>query len=81
MPLAIGLVVWFTTSVYLSLNFVFNLFIETDPYIAKSISAFSFIWLVVFGIINYKKTGDIVDPGSVPKGQIMRPTCKTCKQK
>lgn len=84
LPFAIGLVIWFSTAFYLSLNSIFNLFIETDPYIARGILAFSFIWLVVFGLLNYKKNGDIADVASnlnVPKGQKIKPKCKTCGQR
>lgn len=84
LPFAAGLVIWFSTAMYLSLNSIFNLFIETDPYIAKAILAFSFIWLVIFGSINYQKGGDVVDVASnlnVPKGQKIKPGCKTCGKK
>jgi len=83
LPFAVGLVIWFLTAMYLSLNSIVNLFIDTDPYIAKAISAFSFIWLVIFGSINYKKNGEVIDANNlnVPKGQKIRPGCKTCKAK
>lgn len=76
LPLTFGLVVWFTTAIYLSINSVISLFVKTEPYIAKSILSFSFIWLVVFGVINYKKRGDIFDASKEPKSG-----CKTCKQR
>lgn len=55
---AFGLVIWFLTTIYLSVNSLFNIFVETDPYIAKYILAGSFVWTTGFGIYNKIKGGD-----------------------
>lgn len=81
LPFAIGLAVWFTTAVYLSINSIIGFFIETDPYIAKALLSLSFIWIVGFAFYNYKKNGDVVDPAMKGENGLPRPGCKTCKAK
>lgn len=80
-PFTIGLVVWFSTAIYLSINSVVNLFINTDPYISKTIFSFSFLWLVTIGVVNQVKNGRVFDKKLNQGVDIGRTKCKTCKQK
>jgi len=43
----LGLAIWFLTSVYLSVNTLFSIFIDTDPYIAKTMGLVFYIWLLL----------------------------------
>lgn len=84
---SIGLVTWFTSSIYLSLNSLVNLFISTDPYIAKCISGFSLIWVAVIGLYNHYKGEKIASlkmtSESILNNVKNKPEggCKSCKQK
>ena len=88
----IGLVIWFLTTIYLSVNSLFNIFVETDPYIARHILAFSFVWTTGFGIYNKIRGGDFASfkadvqslnegrgPNRMPK--VNSGGCKSCKKK
>ena len=86
----LGLAIWFLTSVYLSINTLFSIFIDTDPYIAKTIFGFSFLYMVVIGTINYINGGDFTKMGNdlqrLTQQNLKGPNtkkigCKTCKQR
>ena len=86
----LGLAIWFLTSVYLSVNTLFSIFIDTDPYIAKTIFGFSFLYMVVIGTINLINGGDFTKMGNdlqrLKQQNLKGPNtkkigCKTCKQR
>lgn len=78
---AFGLATWFLTAVYLSVNSLFNIFVETDPSISKGILAGSFLWTLGIGIYNKYNGGDL---STVTKGlqdmknERKKSGCKTC---
>jgi len=89
---AFGLVIWFASAIYLSVNSLFSIFTETDPYIAKYVLGGSFIWTTGFGVYNKIRGGDFAsfkkDVQSLNEGRgpnRMPKTgsggCKSCKQK
>ena len=81
---AIGLVIWFITALYLSVNSIINIFVDTNPNIAKFMLAASFTWLAVLGTYNYKKGGDITNiREGIEDLKTKKPKqgCKSCKQK
>lgn len=81
LPFTFGLVIWFSTAIYLSINYVVDVFIKTDPYIAKTIFSFSFLWLVGIGVVNQIKKGRFFDKNINLNVNTGNTKCKTCKQK
>ena len=76
-----GLVTWFLTATYLSLNSIVNIFYNTDPYIAKYILAGSFIWTVSIGVYNMYKVGDFTNLTPNAPKQSPKTGCRACKRK
>lgn len=84
-----ALSIWFASSAYLSINYMVNIFIDTNPYIFKYISMTSFIFTIIFGIFNRyifseprknKKNDNETD--SVKKDRALkRPKCTACGKK
>jgi len=77
----LGLVIWFVTAAYLSLNSIVNIFYSTDPYIAKYILAGSFIWTGAIGVYNMYKVGDFTNLNPNAPKQSPRTGCRACKPK
>jgi hypothetical protein len=77
----LGLVIWFSTAIYLSLNSMIDIFYNTNPYIAKYILTGSFIWTVIIGTYNYYKVGDFTNLNTKGNKQSPKTGCKTCKQR
>jgi hypothetical protein len=71
------LVTWTLSAVYLSVNSVFAIFVNTNPNISKAILGFSFLGMVVSGIVNKLIGNDIDKIGE----DLKQKGCKTCKQK
>jgi hypothetical protein len=78
LPFTIGLFVWFLTAIYLSFNSVIDVFIDTDPYIAKYVFATSFSWTVVIGLTNHLR-GRFFAGGPKLTGGSPKTGCKACK--
>lgn len=84
-----GLAIWFMTAIYLSVHSVINIFTDTDPYIAKTIFAGSFLTITSIGIYNKITGGEFTylnDIASLSKGveadlKIKQGGCKSCKNK
>jgi len=83
---SIGLAIWFLTSIYMSINSIFGLFIETDPFIARWILSISFLWSIIMGVenkivrdgfFNAEKT-DTTENSNKPK---KKTGCSSCKKK
>lgn len=83
---SIGLAIWFLTSIYMSINSIFGLFIDTNPFIARWILSISFIWSVTMGFGNKIKKNDFfgleknVDTENPNKSK-KRSGCSSCKKK
>jgi hypothetical protein len=77
----LGLVIWFSTAIYLSLNSIINIFYNTDPYMAKFILAGSFIMTVSIGVYNRYKVGDFTSLNPNAPKQSPRTGCRACKPK
>lgn len=81
-----GLIVWVLASIYLSLNSILGLFIETNPYIAKFLSSIGFIIMAGIGSYNYYKNGQVIDRSgettiNIGNQNKTPKSCKTCKQR
>lgn len=77
----LGLVTWFSTAIYLSLNSIVDIFYDTDPYIAKFILVTSFIWTVSIGVYNVYKVGDFTNLNPNAPKQSPKTGCRACKPK
>ena len=77
----LGLVTWFSTAIYLSLNSIVDIFYSTDPYIAKYILVGSFIWTAAIGLYNTYKVGDFTNLTPNAPKQSPRTGCRGCKPK
>lgn len=78
----IGLVIWFLTAIYMSVVSVFDIFMNTNPYIANYILAGSFLWVTGFGIYNKIKNNDFINLNQLEDMKTNRKTgCKSCKKK
>lgn len=82
----VNLAIWFLTSGYISLNSFVGFFVTTDPYIAKFLSAISFLTLVILGSYNYYKTGNVTNNQNGAEinigNQKSSPSgCRTCKNR
>ena len=82
-----SLFIWFVSSAYLSINYIINFFIETNPYISKYISIFSFISMLVFAIYNRyvifetnKKINSETNPARKERA-LKKPKCAACGKK
>jgi hypothetical protein len=71
------LVVWVFSAVYLSINSIFGIFMDTNPNISKAILGFSFLGMVGSGIVNKFIGNDLNKIGE----DLKQKGCKTCKQK
>ena len=82
--MVIFLVAWVMSAIYLSINSIFGIFVETNPNIAKSILAYSFIGLITTLVINKTRGGDLTKMSDDLKDMQenrKQKGCKTCKQK
>jgi len=81
---AAGLVVWFVTAVYLSVNSIIGIFTDVNPTVSKMILAGSFIWTAGFGLYNKYSGGSLtqigVDLQATKEENIKKTGCKTCGQ-
>lgn len=73
------LVIWVISAVYLSINSIFGIFVDTNPNISKAILGFSFLGMVGSGVVNKIMGNDINKIGE--EVQLKQKGCKTCKQK
>jgi|694.fasta_scaffold18378_14 hypothetical protein len=89
-----SMVIWMLTSAYLSIHYIINIFVDTDPYIAKNISTLSLVSMIVFAIINRailfepKKSGlekesspAGFNPKTLKKEILKKPKCAACGKK
>lgn len=82
----IGLIIWFLTAIYLSINSLIGIFVELNPTTAKFILAISFVWTAGIGIFNKIRGGDFTHLSddlqkvkeNLPRNEV---GCKTCKKK
>jgi hypothetical protein len=87
----ISLAFWAAASIYLSVNYTINFFIETNPNISKQVSGFSLISMLVFYTLNRflfaePKQNTVEDTdkdnNSVRKERALkRPKCAACGKK
>jgi hypothetical protein len=73
-----AMVIWFCTAIYLSLNFIFSYFIETNPYISKTIFTGSFLILTIFFVKEkIKNLPKIIEDSK----KTIKFGCRSCKKK
>jgi hypothetical protein len=73
-----SMIIWMLTSAYLSIHYIINIFVDTDPYIAKTISIVSIISMVFFATI---KKSILFDPSKSDVEGETNGTNKTKKEK
>ena len=84
MSFAAGLAIWFSTAIYLSVNSIIDIFVSTDPYIAKAIFGISFIVTAGIGTYNKIKGGNFTQIGQdlqrmkKERKEKISTGCKTC---
>lgn len=77
------LVLWVFSAIYLSINSIFGIFVDTNPNISKGILGFSFLGIIVSGVVNKTMGGDLtkVSNDLQEMKDKKQKGCKTCKQK
>jgi len=86
-----SMLIWMLTSAYLSIHYIINIFVDTDPYIAKNISTLSLVSMIVFAIINRtilfdpRKSdaeGETNGTNKTKKEKLLnKPKCSSCGKK